>query len=175
MQPIGIESLDRILRQVESTTSTLKTKGSQLKTEPGQKENLYKCSSCKDTGYIITKKENRQPLITPCKCVEADKVKKLWRNSGINTDDLEKSFKNFETWSTKSIEMKDIATNYFLRFDKIKDDRINSILLCGNPGGGKTHIALALANNLLKKDIRVVYMPYRDVITSLKQNMLDEE
>lgn len=113
--------------------------------------------------------------MTPCKCIESDKVKKFWRNSGINTDNLEKSFKNFETWSTKSTEMKDTATNYFLRFEKIKASRINSILLCGNPGSGKTHIALALANNLLKKNIRVIYMPYRDIVTSLKQNMIDEE
>lgn len=153
----------------------MKIKDSQTKIEQGQKENLYKCTKCRDTGYIITPQEHSQPLMTPCKCIEADKVKKLWRNSGINTDDLEKSFKNFETWNKKSTEMKDTATNYFLRFEKIKANRINSILLCGNPGSGKTHIALALANNLLKKDIKVVYMPYRDVVTSLKQNMIDEE
>lgn len=147
----------------------------QRKNEQEQQQNLYSCINCKDTGFIITQKEHSQPIMTPCKCYEADKVKKLWRNSGINTDDLEKSFKNFETWSKKSTDMKDTATNYFMRFQKIRADRNNSILFSGNPGSGKTHLALALANNLLKKDIRVVYMPYRDIVTSLKQNMIDEE
>jgi DNA replication protein DnaC len=161
--------------EINSTTSKLKIQNLQTKTEQEPKENSYKCNECRDTGYIITPQEHSQPLMTPCKCIESDKVKKFWRNSGINTDNLEKSFKNFETWSTKSTEMKDTATNYFLRFEKIKASRINSILLCGNPGSGKTHIALALANNLLKKNIRVIYMPYRDIVTSLKQNMIDEE
>ena len=30
--------------------------------------------------------------------------------------------------------MKDTSTNYYLRFNKIKTERVNSILLCGNPG-----------------------------------------
>jgi len=71
--------------------------------------------------------------------------------------------------------MKFKAIDYYKSFGNIRGERRNSILLCGNPGSGKTHIALALANNFLKKDIRVVYMSYRDVVTSLKQNMIDEE
>ncbi len=72
--------------------------------------------------------------------------------------------------------MKDKVTSYLIQFDKIKNDRNNSILLSGKSGCGKTHLSLALANNLLKKkEVAVVYMPYRDIITSLKQNMLDED
>lgn len=100
----------------------------------------------------------------------------MWRNSGINTENLDKSFSNFDEWNDKSKELKEKATNYYLEFDKIRKDRRNSILLCGNPGSGKTHIALAIANNMLKKKkLRVVYMPYRDIITKIKQNMIDEE
>lgn len=49
-------------------------------------------------------------------------------------------------------------------------------MLCGNPGSGKTHLALAIANNFInKKKLKVIYMPYRDIVTKIKQNMLDEE
>lgn len=48
-------------------------------------------------------------------------------------------------------------------------------MLCGQVGSGKTHLSIALALNFLNKGIKVVYMPYRDKITSLKQNMLDYE
>jgi len=140
-----------------------------------QKMSLFKCELCKDTGYIIKQQVNAQPLMTPCKCLENEKIKRLWRNSGINTDNLDKAFSNFEEWSNKSKEMKFKAIDYYKSFGSIRGERRNSILLCGNPGSGKTHIALALANNFLKKDIRVVYMSYRDVVTSLKQNMIDEE
>jgi DNA replication protein DnaC len=126
-------------------------------------------------GYIIKKQPNAQPLMTPCKCMEIEKVKRLWKNSGIDAEVLDKTFSNFEEWSSKSKEMKDLAIKYYRCFASMKESRRNSILLCGNPGSGKTHIALALANNFLKKDIKVVYMSYRDVITSIKQNMIDVE
>lgn len=143
--------------------------------EMQKEKSHFKCNLCKDTGYIITPKEHSQPIMTPCSCMEDDKVKRLWSNSGINTDNLDKTFSNFEEWSIKSKEMKSKAADYYKAFNVIRADRRNSILLCGNPGSGKTHIALALANNFLKKGIRVVYMPYRDIVTKLKQNMIDEE
>ena len=34
-------------------------------------------------------------------------------------------------------------------------------------------VSVALAINFLKKKTKVVYMPYRDVITKIKQNMID--
>lgn len=135
----------------------------------------FKCKKCKDTGYIIKAQINAQPLMTPCTCLEIENVKRLWKNSGINMENLEKTFTNFEEWSICSKKIKSTASDYYMNFDEIKSQIRNSILLCGNPGSGKTHIALALANNFLKKNIKVMYMPYRDIITSLKQNILDKE
>lgn len=66
-----------------------------------------------------------------------------------------------------------MAIKYYKYFSKLKDKRKNSIIFCGNPGSGKTHLSIAIANNLMKKKIKVVYMPYRDIITSIKQNILD--
>jgi hypothetical protein len=56
----------------------------------------FKCKKCKDTGYIIKAQINAQPLMTPCACLEIENVKRLWKNSGINMENLEKTFTNFE-------------------------------------------------------------------------------
>lgn len=49
-------------------------------------------------------------------------------------------------------------------------------MFCGQPGSGKTYISLALANNFIKqKAIEVVYMPYRDTVTEIKQVLIDKE
>jgi DNA replication protein DnaC len=104
------------------------------------------------------------------------KVQRIWEQSGISVNDIDKTFKNFEPWNNQVRDMKDKVTSYYIQFNNIKNDRYNSILLSGKSGCGKTHLSLALANNLLKnKEVEVVYMPYRDVITSLKQNMTDED
>lgn len=68
-----------------------------------------------------------------------------------------------------------MATKYYQNFESIKDTRKNSIILSGNSGCGKTHISIAIANNLMRKKKKVIYMPYRDVIINIKQNMLDGE
>lgn len=115
-------------------------------------------------------------MYKPCKCQQMAKVQRIWEQSGISINDIDKTFKNFEPWNNQVRDMKDKVTSYYIQFNNIKNDRYNSILLSGKSGCGKTHLSLALANNLLKnKEVEVVYMPYRDVITSLKQNMTDEE
>lgn len=45
----------------------------------------------------------------------------------------------------------------------------------GQVGSGKTHLSLAISNDLMDSGVGVLYMPYRDVIISLKQNIMDEE
>ncbi|MFW2487997.1 ATP-binding protein [Clostridium chromiireducens] len=167
--------MDRIMQKVRESSTSKYQNGDQEQTHTLKGMSQCKCELCNDIGFIIKRQENSQPLMTPCKCLKIEKVKRLWNNSGINIDNFNKNFSNFEEWSMKSKEMKAKATDYYKSFNEIRGERRNSILLCGNPGSGKTHIALALANNFLKKNIKVIYMSYRDVITSLKQNMLDEE
>lgn len=142
------------------------------KTEDGQM-NSYNCELCKDTTWII---DDTGKVVSRCKCYEVMKVREQWEASGLKTDDLDKTFATYEHWSNLSKHMKSAATNYYLRFKEIENTNHNSILFCGQPGAGKTHLCIALANNFIKKDSkRVVYMPYRDVITKLKQNILDKE
>lgn len=43
----------------------------------------------------------------------------------------------------------------------------------GSVGGGKTHLSLVIANELMKNGVGVIYMGYRDSIIKLKQNIMD--
>jgi DNA replication protein DnaC len=124
---------------------------------------------------IIEERENLQPKMKRCKCFEAEKVKRLWTAAGINTEQSKQTFSNYETWNKSSKIAKETAIRYYKDFETIRNDRHNSIAFIGQVGSGKTHLSIALAVNFLSKDILVVYMPYRDVITQIKQNMLDEE
>ena len=68
-----------------------------------------------------------------------------------------------------------MAIDYIKDFDNIKGQKNNSIAFMGQVGAGKTHLSLAIGNNLMKKNIGVRYMQYREAITGLKQNMIDED
>lgn len=110
-----------------------------------------------------------------CECRKIKKLKNEWKYSGINVEKSKHTFSTFEVWNEASERAKDTAVAYHNDFQEIKDGRRNSILLCGQVGSGKSHLSIALALNFLKQKIKVVYMPYRDVITKIKQNMIDQE
>ncbi|SFA70692.1 DNA replication protein DnaC [Clostridium frigidicarnis] len=130
---------------------------------------------CKDTGYIIIPNENSQPTFKQCECLKKEIVKRQWNNSGINIETATQTFNTFKAWNDSSKVAKETAIEYFQNFKKIRKNKQNSIMLCGQVGSGKTHLSIALAINFMKKGYKVVYMPYRDVITKVKQNMTDEE
>lgn len=69
---------------------------------------------------------------------------------------------------------KDKAVSYVKSFRDIEFDRNNSIAFLGNCGSGKTHLSIAIANNLMAKNIGVLYMPYRNAVTKIKQTVTDE-
>ncbi len=116
-----------------------------------------------------------QPIAISCECRKIEKLKGEWKYSGINVEHSAHTFSNFEVWNKASEIAKNTAVTYYNDFNAVKDSRRNSIIFCGQVGSGKSHLSVALALNFLKQKIKVVYMPYRDVITKLKQNMIDSE
>lgn len=135
----------------------------------------YECAECKDTEYIIYTKEGHE-YAKPCKCKEFKAARRRLIKSGISEDDLNKGFNDFLTLNEKGLEnAKQKSINYYSDFEKIRNSRINSILLSGASGRGKTTLGLALANNLMrKKNTSVLYMAYREEVTALKQLIIDE-
>lgn len=124
---------------------------------------------------MLISQENMNPLAVSCDCRNIEKVKNEWKYSGINIEMTKHTFTNFEVWNNESKKAKDTAVAYYSDFRNIRDSRRNSILFCGQVGSGKSHLSVALALNFLKQKVKVVYMPYRDVITKIKQNMIDQE
>lgn len=138
-------------------------------------ESSYSCDLCQDTGWIMKPQENMAPIAVSCKCREMKKLKAMWMAAGINPELSKLNFSNFEIWNVWSQKARDTAAAYYKDFNNICGDRHNSILLCGQVGSGKTHLCVALALNFIKKEIPVVYMPYRGALTKLKQNIKDED
>ena len=111
-----------------------------------------------------------------CECRSLRIAEEKLKASGVSEEFRKKTFENFNY--EKSIETMEAfmkAKSYSKNFEEIRVTRKNSMMFLGQVGSGKTHLAIAISNLLLDKGIGVIYMPYRDSITNLKQSILDEE
>lgn len=94
---------------------------------------------------------------------------------GISEAFMQKSFDNFESGNNPAlINAKRAAVDYAENFERIEHSRNNGLMLCGQVGSGKSHLGVAICRELLKKRVRVLYMPYVSGMTDIKQKVTDE-
>lgn len=131
--------------------------------------NNYECKKCNDTELIF---DSEKHTATPCECQESKKYKRLYEKSGITKAFSKKTFENFETNNKPNVvKQAKVTAQKFVE----KYSHESSIAFLGQVGAGKTHLCIAIANELLKRNIGVLYMQYRDTVTNLKQNIMEEE
>lgn len=139
-------------------------------------QNFYDiCPICRGVGFIVKSDDRYQDIITPCSCTMKTNIKSKWKLAGLNVDSSKLNLKSYKIYNTITKKCKTAALNYLKSFSKIRNSRHNSIAFLGQVGSGKSHLSTAIAINLIDKGVKVIYMPYRDVITKIKQNMLDGE
>jgi len=132
----------------------------------------YECEICKDLEWIIDSETNSAK---PCVCREKKQYQRILKASGISESFQKKTFNNFVITNEKIKAARDMAINYCKQFESIRNTENNSIAFLGQVGSGKTHLSIAIANTLMKKNIGVRYMQYREDIMKIKQSAIDEE
>lgn len=142
----------------------------------GNLENLelniseYRCAKCRDLTFIV-----EDGVAIACECRGVRQAEEILKRSGISEEFRNKRFSNFVYGSQRQIiDAYKEACTYSKYFKDIENDRCNSIMFMGQVGSGKTHLSLAIANELMENSVGVVYMSYREVITKLKQNIMDD-
>lgn len=136
----------------------------------------YKCPKCQDKGFILRRDENGYEVAYDCECFETQIAQDMMRHSGITSEFQKKTFDNFITKDNKQLaDAKTKAMQYVENFEKAEHDRYNSIMFCGQVGAGKTHLGTAISRELMNTGVAVIYMAYRNAVTKLKQNIIDEK
>lgn len=134
----------------------------------------YRCQKCKDTGWL-TSYDGKYEVLKRCGCYAVKRAEELIGKSEISAEFRKKSFDGFDTKGNPMlINARNKAINYVKNFKKTQHSRYNSIMFCGQPGSGKTHLGTAICSRLLYMGIPVIYMAYRNAMTRIKQRITDE-
>lgn len=136
------------------------------------KTSHFECDICEDREVVPTEEHN---TFRPCKCVEVKRARRIIERSGISEGFRSKTVREYQPITPEQRRAKEFAVEYIRRFTDIEHEKNNGIALLGNPGSGKTHLTIAIANALLAAGIEVRYMQYREAVTALMQNRFDEE
>lgn len=135
------------------------------------KKKEYKCTTCKDTGQIIVKRECYGRFYTgiiECNCKKVERYKKNIEKSGLKEKLAVTKFKNFEAYNKELKLNKALALSFAYELDG------NSALLLGQSGSGKTHLATAICGVILyEHKIPLIYATYREIIANIKPLTMD--
>ncbi|MBY6800146.1 ATP-binding protein [Clostridium botulinum] len=72
---------------------------------------------------------------------------------------------------------KQVAIDYIRDYTTIKTKEENNLAFLGQPGAGKSHLAIGIGANLINSGVctNIVYMPYQEAMRELKANSMDDE
>lgn len=144
---------------------------SQVKNNLIKQKHSYKCNKCRDYTFIIKNDE-----AIPCECRALREAEAILKNSGISEEFRKKTFENFNySFDIQLVDAFAKAKDYVNSTNTKLPSRDNSIIFMGQVGSGKTHLSLAIANKLMNNGIGVLYMSYRDSMTYIKQNIMDND
>ncbi|MEJ8548429.1 DnaA ATPase domain-containing protein [Brevibacillus borstelensis] len=179
--------LEGIKARAEQQARLMASK-SQPKNETSPQLNQTVCSKCNGAqGVLRTWYEDKDftklvdgEWITETRQIKCESwewctcylQKRTLAASKITEDFKEKGFKNFSLNGRPDIvkELFQVARDYALKFKEIRKERRNSIAFLGNPGVGKTHLLMAVCNNLMHQNIPVIYFPWVEGWNEIKDD-----
>ena len=122
-------------------------------------------------GYTFELGEGNCEVARPCECLSKKQSLEKLERCGLSDAFKQKTFASYIC--DKSYQV--VAKGQAMRFcdDFIKTN--SSMLLCGSPGTGKTHLGIAAMLKLIDENIACRYVEYNTMMMSLKQSVMDEE
>jgi DNA replication protein DnaC len=129
----------------------------------GGREFYTKCPTCQAEDK---RRGDEQQKLSEAS-VKQNRIKKLLGMSGIPKRFMGRSFDNFRVETTHQRNALAVSRYFAENFDNCLSTGA-SLLFCGNPGTGKTHLASAIANDICNKGRSAVFMNVFDAIATIK-------
>jgi len=127
----------------------------------------YRCEKCHDSGWIPVMKDGRE-YARKCDCVKRRQAEKALLESGISEAFRDKTLDNYEPKSEKQREALEKARKYVEIFGEYSMHM--NFMLLGQNGSGKTHLAVAIGNALIEKNVLVRFVTFQDLLDQLAKS-----
>lgn len=144
-----------------------KLKANTINTSPGDLTG-YDCPKCLNRGHVAIPREDGTIFVQDCDCMKIRRCVWEMEKSGLKNIIREKTFETFHSTEPWQETMK-AGTMRFA------DKPEGWLLLCGQSGAGKTHLATAVCRQRLLAGDEVRYMSWRDKVAELKAMSLDND
>ena len=129
------------------------------------------CPKCGGTGYIIVEGANLSGA-KRCDCALQGRSGRIEERSQIPPLYREKSFDNFVLPSPDNPIARRELTNVYVNVKnyarEFPDEKRPGLLLAGEPGTGKTHLAVAALRSIIEKGFESLYFDYQTLLNAIK-------
>ncbi len=123
------------------------------------------CPLCHDTGWIVSL-ETGAPLARRCSCLETRLVPDLLAKSRLPRRYRDCTFDSYKPQDRSQVDALKLSRQFVEQFP---GGRTAGLLFIGSCGVGKTHLAAAILNELIRgKRLDCVFYDFRDLIRDIQ-------
>lgn len=123
------------------------------------------CPRCHGTGWTIVEKDGLSGA-QRCSCALAQRSAALLRRARIPTNYQNDSFENFSNRGSNELgAIQGLLLRYSKEFPAVDPP---GLLLIGEPGSGKTHLAVAVLQRLMENGFEGVFMDYQQLLDRIR-------
>ncbi len=128
------------------------------------------CAKCGGSGWIIVERAHVSGA-EPCDCRFTGLAGRMEERAQIPALYRHASFENFTLGSDNPMALRDLKTTLLAvkRFaDEFPNENRPGLLLIGEPGTGKTHLAVAALRRILEKGFECLFCDYQNLLDRIR-------